>query len=145
MDIERADPVVVRQRREGAARRVPCGQVLRVAQVTPAVLLSELLEAGEESRALAALDRDLRGLETAAQFGARRVDERARQHRAGDRGQHGLLDLVGRAASGAAAERRAAVVAALRAALEVRLPTHARPARAMQQAAQDVLVRMVNR
>ena len=72
--VERADPVVVGQCREGRPNRVPLGLVVRVAEVPPAVLLSELLEAGEEPRPLPAGHRDRWGFETPAQLDPGRVD-----------------------------------------------------------------------
>ena len=71
--IERPDPIAVRQLGEGGTGRVPLGLVLRVGQVTPAVLLLQLLEAGEEPCALAAGDRHLRGLQASSQLSESRA------------------------------------------------------------------------
>ena len=74
VDIEGSDPVIIWQRREGRPNRIPLGLVLGVAQVAPAVLLSELLEAGEEPRPLPARDHHRWGFETPAQLDPGRVD-----------------------------------------------------------------------
>jgi hypothetical protein len=103
------------------------------------MLLLELFETGEESRPLAAGDRDLGRLQEPAQLGSRRVDDQGGQYPSGDGGQDVVLDEIGRAASGAAAKGGAAVVTPFGASLEVRLPAHPGPALAVEQAAQDVV------
>jgi hypothetical protein len=61
--VERPDPVTVWQGGEVSAGRIAPGQVLRVGQVAPGVLLLQLFEAGQEARSLAAGLRDLGRLE----------------------------------------------------------------------------------
>ena len=103
------------------------------------MLLLELFEAGQEPRPLATGDRHLGRLQEPAQLGPGGIDDRGRQHPAGHGGQDVVLDEIGRTATCAAAERRAAIVAPFGAALEMGLPAHPGAARAVEQAAQQVV------
>ena len=103
------------------------------------MLLLEVIETVEEPRPLAAGDRHIGCLEELAHFGSCGIDHRDWQHSVGDGGQDVVLDEICGAASGTAAERGAAVVAALGATLEVRLTAHPGAALAVEQAAQDVV------
>ena len=77
------------------------------------MLLLELLEAPEESFALAADQRDVGRLEAPSQLDPGGLDDRLRQDPGCDRPEDLVLDQVSRAAPGGTAERRAAVVAPL--------------------------------
>ncbi len=71
--VECPNPIAVWQIPEGGARRVSFGQVLGVGEVTPGMLLLELLETGQEPRPLAAGDRDLRRLQESTQLSPVRI------------------------------------------------------------------------
>jgi len=88
--------IVVRQRGKRRPDGIPLGLVVGVAEVSPAMLLLQSFQAGEEAFALLAGDRDLGGFEPTTQLVSGRIDGRTRQDRLGDRGQDLSLDELGR-------------------------------------------------
>ena len=138
MSVERADSVVVWQGREGSSDLVALGEVLVVGEVSPAVLLPDLLEPGRQPSPLAADIDDGRGLEALAELGLRRVEDRLGQAGGPDPRQDVVLDRLGGTPPSLAAQGRAAVVAALRPALDVGLAPEPRPAGTPQESAEEI-------
>src|SRR4051812_4095324 len=110
MRIEGSDSIVVGERSELRADKVPLGPVLVVVHVAPEVVLLQLLEAFRQASALSSPVRGRGRLKAPSELALGGVDDGLREGGLGNQREDLGLQRIRRCAARSAAELRASVV-----------------------------------